>query len=174
VTSADTTATEDYDQSARSRLDRTQREELTRRSWLIRPLLNHSNHTKTHYSGSDTEVNKRWVTGLKDSEFTKIFDKRYDGHATSVVRGSGWRVAAQAVVIKGVKAASGVRKLLSPTKRCHSCIVADILPASRSRSGLQPLCKIQHLANRQCPKLPSRCRRHIWTLQYERTMTSLQ
>jgi hypothetical protein len=62
-------------------------------------------------------VNKRWVTGLKDSEFTKIFDKRYDGHATSVVRGSGWRVAAQAVVIKGVKAASGVRKLLSPTKR---------------------------------------------------------
>jgi hypothetical protein len=125
VTSADTTATEDYNQSARSRLDRTQREELTRRSWLIRPLLNHSKHTKTHYSGSDTEVNKRLVTGLKDSEFTKIFDKRYDGNATSVVRGSRWRVAAQTVVIKGVKAASEVRKLLTPTKRCHSCIVAD-------------------------------------------------
>jgi hypothetical protein len=126
VTSADTTAAEDYDQSARSRLDRTQRKELTRRSWLIRPLLYHSKHTKTHYSRSDTVVNNRWITGLKDSESTKIFDKRYDGHAASVVRGSRWRVTAQAVVIKGVKAASEVRKLLTPTKRCHSCIVADI------------------------------------------------
>jgi hypothetical protein len=88
VTSADTTATEDYNQSARSRLDRTQREELTRRSWLIRPLLKHSKHTKTHYSGANTAVNKRRVTGLKDSEFKKIFDKKYDGHAASVVRGS--------------------------------------------------------------------------------------
>jgi hypothetical protein len=88
VTSAHTTTKEYYDQSAGSRLDRTQREELTRRSWLIRPLLNHSKHTKTHYSWSGTAVNKRWVTGLEESEFTKIFDKKYDGHAASVVRGS--------------------------------------------------------------------------------------
>jgi hypothetical protein len=88
VTSAHTTTKEYYDQSARSRLDRTQREELTRRSWLIRPLLKHSKHTKTHYSGANTAVNKRRVTGLKDSEFKKIFDKKYDGHAASVVRGS--------------------------------------------------------------------------------------
>jgi hypothetical protein len=76
--------------------------------------------------GSDTAVNKRWVTGLKDSESTKPSDKRYDGHAASVVWGFRWRVAAQAVVIRSVKAAPEVRKLLTPTKRCHSYIVADI------------------------------------------------
>lgn len=72
---------------------------------------------------------KRGAIVPKNSESTKIFDRKYGGRAASVGRGSRWGVAAQAVVIKGVKAASGVRKFCHLLKRCHSCILADI-PAS--------------------------------------------